>query len=198
VDRTEDVSGGRGAAAAAEQRPVRLLITGNIIPRKGHDLLIRMLADLTDLSWELRVVGAAVDRRYKRRVDRLARRHHLTDRILYTGVLSGDALRRQYQEADVFVFPTRYEGFGISLAEAIRAELPFVAFSSGAIPEVSGGRGLLVPEGDIKSFQDYLKTLISDPAFRGQTAEISRALAADLPTWKQTGESFFHALREII
>jgi glycosyltransferase involved in cell wall biosynthesis len=191
-------SGGGTSATAVAERPVRLLITGNIIPRKGHDLLIRMLADLSDLNWELRVVGAAVEPRYKRRVDRLVRQHELEERIVYTGVLSGQALSRQFLEADLFVFPSRYEGFGISLAEAIRAGLPFVAFASGAIPEVSGGRGLLVPEGDLAGFRRHLQRLISDPAFRGQAAEISRSLAADLPTWRQTGETFLRAVKEII
>jgi glycosyltransferase involved in cell wall biosynthesis len=185
-------------APVSGQAPVRLLITGNIIPRKGHDLLIRMLSDLPDLSWELRVVGAAVDPGYKRRVDRLVRRFGLGDRIFYTGVLSGADLNREYREADVFVFPSRYEGFGISLAEAIRAGLPFIAFSSGAIPEVSGGRGLLVAEGDLESFQKHLKRLISDSGFREQNAGISRSLAADLPTWRDTGERFLRALEEIV
>jgi glycosyltransferase involved in cell wall biosynthesis len=194
----EERPGGGRPAPADGGRPVRLLITGNIIPRKGHDLLIRMLADLSDLRWELRIVGAAGDPRYKRRVDRLVRRYCLEDRIVYTGVLAGQALSRQYKEADVFVFPSRYEGFGISLAEAIRTGLPFVAFASGAIPEVSGGRGLLVPAGDLGIFRHHLRRLIADPAFRGQSAELSRSLAAQLPTWKQTGEAFFKAIKAII
>jgi glycosyltransferase involved in cell wall biosynthesis len=193
-----EVSAEETEVPAAAERPVRLLITGNIIPRKGHDLLIRMLADLSDLNWQLRMVGAAVDPRYKKRVDRLIRWHELEDRIVYTGVLSGEALSRQYIEADVFVFPSRYEGFGISLAEAIRAGLPFIAFACGAIPEVSGGRGLLVADGDLGTFQRHLQRLICDPAFRERTAEISRSLAADLPTWRQTGETFFRAIKEII
>jgi glycosyltransferase involved in cell wall biosynthesis len=189
---------GRTAAAKVSHRLVRLLITGNIIPRKGHDILIRMLAGLSDLNWELRVVGGAADPRYKRRVDGLVQRHRLTDRVHYTGVLSGHELHREYREADLFVFPSRYEGFGISLAEAIRAGLPFVAFSSGAIPEVSGGRGLLVAEGDFDGFQSQLRRLIEDPSFREQTAAISRKVAGDLPTWAQTGRMFHEALEAII
>ena len=195
---SEDRTGGQTRAPSVAEHSVRLLVTGNIIPRKGHDLLVRMLADLSDLDWELRVVGAAVDPRYKRRLDRLARRYALDDRVNYTGVLSGRALSRQYLEADVFVFPSRYEGFGISLAEAIRAGLPFVAFACGAIPEVSGGQGLLVAEGDLGSFQGHLRRLIFDPTFRERTAELSRTLAADLPTWRQTGETFLRAIREIV
>jgi glycosyltransferase involved in cell wall biosynthesis len=191
-------SGNQEPAPAAGEHPVRLLITGNIIRRKGHDLLIRMLADLAGLNWELRVVGGAVDPGYKRRVDRLVRRYGLVDRVVYTGVLSGRALSRQYREADVFVFPSRYEGFGISLAEAIRAGLPFIAFASGAIPEVCGGRGLLVTEGNLESFQQQLKRLICDPAFREQAAGVSRSLAAGLPTWRETGETFLQAIVDIV
>jgi glycosyltransferase involved in cell wall biosynthesis len=195
---TQSITGAEAPAAADSHRPVRLLITGNIIPRKGHDLLIRLLADLPQLRWQLRVVGGAVDPRYRKRLDRLARRHDLADRIVYTGVLSGEALLKEYREADVFVFPSRYEGFGISLAEAIRAGLPFLAFASGAIPEVSGGRGLLVPEGDPGGFRQHLERLIREPEFRRQTAATSRAVAADLPTWRQTGERFLQAIQEIL
>ncbi|MBN2551554.1 MAG: glycosyltransferase family 4 protein [Spirochaetales bacterium] len=199
---------GPGSAKAAPSRrdrrrpegrtAVRLLMTGNVIPRKGHHLLMRILADLSDLEWELRIVGAAVDQPYRRKVQRLARRLGLEDRIVYTGLLSGEALHRQYQEADVFVFPSSYEGYGISLAEAIRSGLPFVAFSTGAIPELTGGRGLLVAEGDLGTFRNHLRRLISQPAFREQSAALSRTLAAQLPTWRQTGESFLRAIQQII
>ena len=200
LDQTREAEESRSGkpARAGRETAVRLLITGNIIPRKGHDLLIRMLADLADLDWELRVVGAAVDSLYKRRVDRLVRRYGLTGRVFYAGVLSGQDLSREYREADVFVFPSRYEGFGISLAEAIRAGLPFVAFSSGAIPEVSGGRGLLAAEGDLEVFKRQLKRLICEPEFRERNAGISRSLAADLPTWRETGERFLRAIEQIV
>ncbi len=179
---------------AGGRAPVRLLVTGNVIFRKGHDLLIRLLGGLRNLDWELRVVGGLADRRYKRRLDRLAGRYGLDSRIRYTGVLDGEALRQEYEAADIFLFPSRYEGFGISLAEAIRAGLPFVAFRSGAIPELTGGRGLLVSEGDTRSFQEHLGRLIADPELRAQAAALSGRLAADLGTWSDTGGAFLQAV----
>jgi glycosyltransferase involved in cell wall biosynthesis len=179
-------------------KTVRLLITGNIIHRKGHDRLVRMLGGLADLDWELRVVGAAVDPGFRRKVERLARRLGIQDRILWKGVLSGAELLRQYLEADLFVFPSRYEGFGISLAEALRAGLPFVAFASGAIPEVTEGRGGLIAEGDSRGFQRLLRRLIADAVYRERSAALSRRLASGLPAWRQTGEAFLQAVKEII
>lgn len=175
--------------------PVRLLITGNIIPRKGHDLLIRLLAGLRDLSWELRAVGKPADRRFKRKVDRLIRRFSLRGRVRFTGSLTGEALAEEYRRAHVFVFTTRYEGFGISLAEAVRAGLPFVAFASGAISEVVQGRGLLVPQGDEEAFQGHLRRLIADTEFRKRMSDLSRELIACLSTWEDTGRGFLQALR---
>jgi len=186
------------APESSDPDPVRLLVTGNLIPRKGHDLLMRMLGSLTDLHWELRVVGGIVDRRFKRRVDRLARRAGVRERVRYTGVLAGKALYREYLEADVFVFPSRYEGFGIALAEAVRAGLPFVAFASGAVPEVTGGRGLFAEPGDLRFFQDKLRRLIEDAEYRDHYARLSARLSEILPTWRQTGEAFLKALREIV
>jgi glycosyltransferase involved in cell wall biosynthesis len=191
------------AAAPADPRPttggpVRLLATGNLIPRKGYDLLLEMLAGLRDLPWVLRVAGRAVDTSYRRRLDRLARRLGLAERVAFLGELDGARLAEEYRAADVFVFASRYEGYGISLAEAVRVGLPFVAFAAGAVAEVVGGRGLLVPPGDRAAFAGHLRRLIADPAFRRQAAALSRELAAGLPTWEDTGRGVLQALREAV
>jgi hypothetical protein len=175
--------------------PVRLLATGNLIPRKGYDLLLEMLAGLRDLPWELRVTGRVVDRAYRRRLDRLARRLELTERVAFLGELDSGRLAEEYRTATVFVLASRYEGYGISLAEAVRAGLPFVAFAAGAVAEVVGGRGQLAAPGDRAAFAGHLRRLLAEPAFRRQAAALSRELAAGLPTWKDTGRGVLQALQ---
>jgi glycosyltransferase involved in cell wall biosynthesis len=179
-------------------RPVRLLSTGNLIPRKGHDLLLWALAGLTGLPWRLRVAGKPVDRRYVRRLRAQVRAAGLEERVTFTGALDAEALAEEYRQAEVFAFPSRYEGFGISLAEALRAGLPFVAFAGGAVSEVVQGRGLLVEPGDLAGFREHLRRLIADPDFRERMASLSRELAASLPTWDDTGRGFLRALEEAV
>jgi glycosyltransferase involved in cell wall biosynthesis len=175
-------------------RPVRLLCTGNLIPRKGQDLLLRALAELPGLSWRLRVVGRPADRRYARRLEAMVRAAGLAGRVTFTGALDAEALAEEYRRAEVFAFPSRYEGYGISLAEALRAGLPFVAFAGGGVSEVVQGRGLLARPGDLTGFREHLRRLIADPDLRARMAALSRELAAGLPTWEDTGRCFLQAL----
>jgi len=176
--------------------PVRLLATGNLIPRKGYDLLLELLAGMSGLPWELRVAGRSVDRRYERRLHKLVRQQGLVGRVTFMGELSDERLAEEYRHAEVFAFPSRYEGYGISLAEAVRAGLPFVAFTGGGVAEVVRGRGLLVPPGDLAGFGAHLRRLVVDAAFRERQAAMSRELAPALPRWQDTGRLFLAALQK--
>jgi glycosyltransferase involved in cell wall biosynthesis len=104
----------------------------------------------------------------------------------------------EYLRADVFAFPSRYEGFGISLAEAMQAGLPFVAFASGGVVEVARGSGGLVADGDVPALRAALEKLISDPAHRAREAARSRARASELPSWEDAGRCFARALDEAV
>ncbi len=197
----DQVDGG-GRARPGQPRepsaPVRLLATGNLVPRKGYDVLLEVLAGLVDLPWELRIAGRAVDRAHRALLETRAGRLGLRARVRFLGELDTPALAEEYRNADVFVHAARYEGYGISLAEAVRAGLPFVAFASGVIPEVVEGRGMLAAPGDRAAFAAHLRSLIGDPARRKEAAALSRELAAGLPTWEDTGRLFLAALREAV
>jgi glycosyltransferase involved in cell wall biosynthesis len=189
-------SGESSRPASADPGTVRLLATGNLIPRKGYDLLLRALAGMRDLPWKLRVCGRPVDRRYAGRLGARVRQAGLEDRITFTGELDTEELSREYRRAQVFVFPSRYEGYGISLAEAVFAGLPFVAFAGGGAAEAVQGRGLLASPGDLPGFAACLRPLIADEAFRERQAGVSRELASALPRWQDTGRGFLVALEK--
>ena len=181
--------GSRGRRPDAEGR-IRLLITGSVIPRKGHGGLIRVLAGCMDLDWRLSIVGESSDSSYRRRLDRLIRRFGMEQRIFWLGCLCGEALAEEYREADLFVFPSQYEGYGISLAEALFAGLPVLTFSVGAIPEVVRDPAMLIPEKDFEEFKRRLRSFVQDGTFRKKLLENARKLGSVLSPWRESVQAF--------
>ncbi len=188
----------RTKADEAFNKPVLLFVTANVIPRKGYDLLILALSKLLDLNWKLKIAGnEAVDKHYKKKIDKLILKSGMSDRVTFTGVLYGRTLARAYHECDIFVYPTRFEAYGISLAEAASFGLPYVAFRCGAIEEVVQKKGLLAGSGDVAGFRRHLRKLISDPEFRRNMADLSLEVSRSLPTWEETVECFGRCIENL-
>ena len=178
---------------------VRLLSVGAVVPRKGFDVLIAALATLSDLPWRLTIVGDRTrDRDAALQLDNAIARHGLGDRIATLGAVSQEQLEQFYAEADVFALASHFEGYGMAYAEALAHGLPVIGTSAGAIPEtVPPEAGLLVAAGDVSAFASALRCLISDGDLRRCMAIAARAGAAQLPTWRQSAETFARALEKL-
>src|SRR5207244_257164 len=101
--------------------------------------------------------------------------------------------------SDVFVLASRFEGYGMALAEAIAHGLPVVSTMAGvAIPDtVPAGTGLLVPPDDVAALARALRHLISDRAERQRLAMNARSAAAQLPTWQDSARLFAGAIEAV-
>ena len=176
----------RDGKATATQR---LLFVGNCVHLKGLEHLIAAMGLLRDVPLSLDVVGDVnVERRY---YDRLVKQVHglnLSDRVTFHGAIPHEVLGDFYSRADVFVFPSLYEGFGIVLAEALHAGLPIVATRTGPIAEIlsEGENALIVPIADPTAFAGAIRRLAADHVMRKEFGRRSRELAVSLPTWRQT------------
>jgi glycosyltransferase involved in cell wall biosynthesis len=134
-------------------------------PRKDTATLLRAMPTLLERvpTARLRVIGGGPE------LERLRALRHalgLNDRIRLDGPVSDNGeVRRAYMEAHVFCLPSRQEGFGIVLTEAMAAGLPVVAALAGAVPEVvtDGVTGLLVPPGDVDALARALGHLLTHP-----------------------------------
>ena len=98
----------------------------------------------------------------------------------------------------MFVFASRFESYGMALAEAMAHGLPIVSTKAGAIPDtVSAGAALLVPPDDVAALAQALRRLISDQAERQRLAANARVAAAHLPRWSESARLFARAIESI-
>ena len=127
---------------------------------KGFDVLIRAVREARDgiANIQLLIVGDGED------VDRLRRlvsSHDLDAEVTFLGAIGDERLRQLYEECDLFVMPSKKEGFGIVFIEAMRYGKPCIGGKHGGTPEVitDGVDGYLVDYGDVKQLARYLVEL---------------------------------------
>jgi glycosyltransferase involved in cell wall biosynthesis len=169
---------------------VALLAVGAVVPRKGYDLLVAALARLEHLRWRLAIVGdCGRSPDTSRRLEADIARFGLAERIRLRGALTPDELASLYAASDLFVLPSRFEGYGMAFAEAIAHGLPVVGTRAGAIPDtVPSDAGVLVPPDDVEALAVALRRLIEDPHERARLAAGARA--ATFPTWQEQAALF--------
>lgn len=147
---------------------------GRLDRQKGFDILLRALAEIPDAA--LVIVGDGPEREALRR---LAIALKVDDRVRFEGHRR-DA-RRYLTAFDVFVLPSRFEGFPLAIVEAMLAGLPVVATDVGSVAEaVAGGEtGLLVPPEAQSTLARALRRLLDDAELRARMGANGRARALE-------------------
>lgn len=189
--------GTRGRDVVRPEAPVALLSVATLTPRKGHDVLIAALARLAHLPWHLTLAGSVTMHPPTTAAVRGAiDAHGLADRVTFSGDLDEEALRAAYDAADVFVLPTRHEGYGMAIAEAVAAGLPVVATPTGAIPDlVDEASGVIVLIDDVDALTTALARVIGDDDARTALAAGAVRRRDTLPRWADSAIAMDDALR---
>ena len=183
---------GQGSGGAA----CEVLSIGTLIPRKGHDLLLRALARLFDLNWHLTIVGSAErDPPHAHGLMALAGELDVARRVTFAGELEGEALEAAWHGADLFALATQYEGYGMVIAEALKRGLPAIVTNGGAAGHlITPESGCVCPAGDRDQLSKSLRRLIFGVELRQEMAKAAWLAGQTLPSWHARAALFVEAL----
>ena len=179
------------AARAMESGPLRLVLLGNLIPRKGLHVLLEALSSLPP-GFCLDVIGAeTADPGYAARMQQMARELGLAERVTFHGALETPALVEKLKTAQVLVVPSSYEGFGIVYLEGMAFGLPAIGSTAGAAAEVitQGVTGYLVRAGDAGDLAQRLATLAHERELLRSMSLLALERYRSQPSWPETAES---------
>lgn len=178
----------------AGPKTVNLISVANLLPDKGYLEILEALSDLKSPGWAWHIVGSGShDRSFGKRFQSAARARGLLPRIRFHGVLNQETLAGLFGRMDLFVNASRYEAYGMAVAEAVAAGLPAVSTRTGDAAEMilDGDSGLLVEVGDRSALRNALEELIRNPDLRQQFRE--KSLTRPWRSWKNCFETFRRA-----
>jgi len=104
-------------------------------------------------------------------IEGLVRKLGIRRCVEFTGRIEYEEFAYYYAKATIAVIPSLYEGFGMPAGEAMACGVPVISTMGGALPEVVGDAGILVPTADSKALEHAIVSLLDDPARRCQLGD---------------------------
>ena len=170
-----------------------ILFVGQLVRRKGVDLLLRALAQIT-IPFSAVIVGKG---NAEASLRKLCAKLNLVGQVEFRGWVNHDELASLYAGARVIAFPARWpEPFGLVGIEAMRHGRPVVAFEVGGVPDwlQRGRTGFLVPEQDVTAFADALQKLLADHALAQTMGDAGVSASSELFSF----EGYIEGLKSVL
>ncbi len=173
-----------------------IITTSRLVPKNGIDILIRAVAQLQTMNYELRtlIAGSGPD---ERKLKMLTKELDVEDIVEFAGHVEPDKIPEYLAQADIFVRPSRSEGLGSSFIEAMAAGLPIIGTPVGGIPDflrdpsTSSGQaatGLFVKVDDPEDLAEKIKLLLENRTLREKLSEQGKELALRDYSWDSIAE----------
>ncbi len=175
--------------------PRLLIYVGRMDPYKNVTMLVEAFQRIKaacPFPVRLKVIGPK-DPRYPE-AERRAAELGLSDDIAFTGFVTDAELAEAYRTADLLAHPSRYEGFGLQLVEAMASGTPVLCTDGGSQREVAGGAAAIVPVDDVEAFAGAATAILRDPEKQERMRLLGKARAARF-SWDATASDTLEIYR---
>ena len=149
-----------------------IINVGGIHERKNIVRLVQAFAVLVKRGFKGKLVitgnisGHAYQMKMKQKIDSVIEELNLGERIVFTGFVSERELDSLFRIAEILIYPSLYEGFGIPILEAMKMGLPVITSNTTAMPEVAGEAALLVDPFNVNDMAEAMSRLLGDTALQ--------------------------------
>jgi len=166
------------------------------MPLKGLYYLLKAVAEVAQTrSIKLTVIGTP---KKNGAIEELIGKLGIGNLITFTGRIDGRQFVREYAKATAAVVPSVYEGFGLPAGEAMACGVPVISTTGGALPEVVGDAGILVPPSDHRALAKAIKFLLDHPEMAQHLGRAGYKRVQENFTWQKAAEKTVAAYRETI
>jgi teichuronic acid biosynthesis glycosyltransferase TuaC len=176
-----------------------ILSVGNLIPSKGHEMLVRSLSQISGRHPRLRchVVGTGPE---WRRLSKLCAELHISERVQFLGRLSRELVADALRGCSVFALPSSYEALGCVYLEAMATAKPTIGCRGQGIAEIirTGENGWLIDPDDVNGLADALDQLLCNPDLRLRLGTAARRTVLEGLTLTHQAERLAHVYQECV
>ena len=153
-----------GSEIFLRQRPIFLFV-GHVIPRKGLPLLLKACAALTSRGYKRYTLLVVGDGEQQSELEDFCQKHDLSDRVQWVGRVAYDQIGTYFHNADVFIFPTLEDTWGVVALEAMLLGKPILCSTGAGTAElvVHGENGYVFSPDEPQKLADLLQKFLDDP-----------------------------------
>jgi glycosyltransferase involved in cell wall biosynthesis len=173
-----------------------VLSVGSLEPGKNRGRLIQAMRQLRDAGYPHRLVVVGQKAWMYKAEFELVTGLGMQDRVMYLGYVADDELPALYSGATAFAYPSLYEGFGLTVVEAMACGVPVLTSNVSATAEVAGDAALLVDPLSVGSIGDGLRRLIDEQMLRAELIERGRTRATQF-SWRRAADETYTVYEQV-
>lgn len=175
-----------------------IIFVGNVKPHKNIKVLLKAFGLIIDqISHNLLIIGKKSG--FINGDDKLINDHfeRINNRVEFTGFVSDEDLRRYVAKADILVYPSKYEGFGLPPLEAMACNTPTIVSKVASLPEVCGDGSLYFDPNNAEELSNLILSLLRDESLKLELVKKGRENAAKY-TWESSAKKHLEVIEELI